>query len=124
MVQGNPGLISRIGKTKNSLSRIEFTKITSKETIKSAFIKVLGMKRINELIPEKHVLVQLYFDTNGKVQAVVYFLHTNSKLTLKEINALTTFMKKNITFKIPSFIERNGEMTIFSQVIRFNTLVN
>ena len=112
LVRDNPDLISRIQNTPNSSSGIEFPVVSGRETIKSSFIKVLGMERIKELVPERHALVELYFDTNGKVKAVVYFLNNNSKLTLKEINALTTFMKQNITFKIPTFIEKNGKCII------------
>lgn len=122
MVEANSGLISRV-KT-SSLSRIEFPEISSKENIKSAFVKVLGTARINELIPEKYVLVLLYFDTNGKVLAVKYILNKNSRITLKEINTITTFIKDNISFKIPPDIEKDEKITIFSHLIRFNDLVD
>src|SRR5699024_9745260 len=87
-----------------------FIKPSREDEIKNAFIKVLGVRRIKELIPEKHITLLIYVDTHGKVLKVNYYLNNDSKFLLREINALTTFIKANILFKLPANVKEGSKL--------------
>lgn len=73
---------------------------TRKGAIDSAFIRVLGINRI-WLMPEESVTLSMYVNTNGKILKIYYTLNKNTKLTLKEIDELTVYIKAHVSFKIP-----------------------
>ncbi|HLR38632.1 MAG TPA: hypothetical protein VK084_11345 [Chitinophagaceae bacterium] len=123
-VQENLTVISRVRKKSKNLTNIEFASFSSGETLNSAFIKVLGRDRIRELVPEGAVFLRLYFNTDGKILSVEFVLNKKSELTLKEINRLTIFIKNNVSFKIPSYVEKKSKLcTPLTQVIHFNKLL-
>lgn len=124
LIGENSSATSRVQKNPRALARLNEAEFSSQETITSSFIKVLGLKRIKELLPEKYLIVYLYLTTDGKVEAIQYNLNGNTGLTLEEIDKLTTYMKKNITFEIPSHIDSNAKLWPISQSVKFSSIVN
>jgi len=123
-VQEKSNVITRVRDNSHDLTNIEFPSVSSKETVNSAFIKVLGKERIKELLPERHVLLILHYNTGGKTVGVEFILNNDTGLTLKEINKLTKFIEENVTFNIPSDTKIRSELcTPMMQVIKFKKLL-
>lgn len=93
-------------------------------SIKNMFVEVLGAKRIKELIPGKYAALSMYVNTDGHILKINYYLECNSSLTLKEIDDITTALKKKVTFQVPSTTKRDARLLPYMYIIRFNTLVN
>lgn len=101
-----------------------YLNLADPESIKSVFVKVLGAKRIKELIPGKYVALSMYVNTEGHILKINYYLESNSALTLKEIDDITTALKRKVTFQVPSTTKKGARLLPFMYIVRFNTLVN
>lgn len=124
LVEDNFSVISRRVSKPKALTHLEGVKFSGKENITGAFVKMIGLERIKELLPENNLVIYLYLATNGKVEAVQYLLGgSHTKLTLNEINRLTNYIKKNITVDIPTDIDDNALLAPIHQSIKFRSLI-
>jgi hypothetical protein len=73
----------------------------SKDDVKSAFVKVIGRKRLSQLPPKGLLSIILIFDKMGKPSEVSYYLPQDVGLTLDELDRLNAYIKDNIGVKIP-----------------------
>src|SRR5690606_27186100 len=76
-------------------------KYTSTETLISAFIKVLGRTRLKELSPHAGIGMIVYPDYTGKIKAMEFIVTADHPITMKELDRITDYIEKNVSFQIP-----------------------
>lgn len=124
LIEEGSRIISRIQQNPRNLTRLNDINFSGQKTTIGAFVKVLGKQRIKELLHEKYLIIDLYPVATGNVEAIRYNLNSHTKLTFKEIDRLTTYIKKNITFQIPPEIGDGAKIWPINQVIKFSSLLN
>lgn len=120
-INENDLYIKKIQQKDSPLVDIDGFKFLSKETIKSAFMKTFGEKRIKTLIDEKPLLVQVYPDYKGRIIAVQFLIESDSKITMVELDEFTVYLKEHVLVGFPAEIQPNSRIPNIMQLIRFKT---
>lgn len=82
------------------LGAVKFT-LERRNPIKDAVINTLGAKRIEELIPDKYIMVKVIVNSEGKVIAVQFATTINTQLTPAEVDLLDKAIRRDVTVILP-----------------------
>ena len=108
--ENNDSIFACIVKDTRRTIRLENVRYASHENIASSFTNILGKKRIIELSDERPLMVTVYIDYLGKVISVKYHISRDTRLTLAELDKVTSYLKENVAFAVPPGLDRNASM--------------
>src|SRR5690606_11443181 len=73
---------------------------SSKDDVKSAFLRVIGSKRIRTLPPKERLTINVILNKQGKPSEVSYYLSEHTGLTIEELDRLSAYIKDHIIVKM------------------------
>lgn len=102
---------------KNIINRYRLSGIEMQgdKTLLDIFLTVFDKERLQELVPEKRIVLIFYTDKDGKVLETAYLLDKNTAMTPQELEELEMLLKRNASF---SFIIEDKQDAPFYTILK------
>ncbi len=104
------------------LKKLSDTKYKDANALTSSYLKVFTHLRIQQLLPEKNMILTFYINRSGKIKSIEYLLKNNTLITAEELESLENLLKANVTFAIPKDEDKSDDIWPVTQVVFFQKL--
>lgn len=105
------------------LFKVDPQKLAGKEDVYSSFIKVLGPSVIDNIPKDLVIMVNMFINRQGKIIRVAYFGVEKTGLTMDDFDRLTTYIKENVSYSVPSDIGHAKYGSLYYK-LKFSELKN
>lgn len=118
----NQNNISIINTPPKMLKKLSEVKYSDPNAVSFVFLQVFSKQKLEQLLPEKNIVLTFYPDHTGKVRAVQFLVKNNTLITPTELELLENNLKTNVSFIIPKGENDSDNIWPLTQVVFFDKL--
>lgn len=117
----NENLILNQNHVQSRYKRVEPIEFNSM-SLNDAIIDILDITQIREFTG-RPILIQVYPNDSGIIVATEYYVPAKHPITIEDIDQINNYIKKNVSFKMPSNIVAGDVIAPISLPVHFKKLI-